>query len=150
MLAKLTELLHKYSNQDEQSGLREDDEDGEDGEDGADPPAMLDQLLSLAPVSSSIAPPAALPAEPPKDEDDEEVPSLQDQQLRVAQSLMHRTGPHHSLVLDADADAEADADVKEKIDVESHYLQPALEGQEISYQDNTVDKKKKQDFGVDE
>lgn len=87
-------------------------------------------------------PSAALPAEIPKDEDDEEVPSLQDQQLRVAASLLHRTGPHHSLVL-------ADSGVKEKIDVESHYLHPALAGQEISYNDNglLVDQKtKKKDF----
>lgn len=51
---------------------------------------------------------------------------------------LHR-GPHHSMVLDAD--------VKEKIDVEPHYLQPALAGQEISYHDNVlIDKAKKKDF----
>lgn len=48
-------------------------------------------------------------------------------------------GPHHSMVLDSD--------VKEKIDVEPHYLHPAVAGQEISYHDNVlVDKDKKKDF----
>lgn len=48
-------------------------------------------------------------------------------------------GPHHSMVLDSD--------VKEKIDVEPHYLHPAVAGQEISYHDNVlVDKSKKKDF----
>ncbi|XP_043280699.1 uncharacterized protein [Venturia canescens] len=51
---------------------------------------------------------------------------------------MHR-GPHHSLVLDSE--------VKEKIDVEPHYLHPAVAGQDISYHDNVlVDKSKKKDF----
>lgn len=54
------------------------------------------------------------------------------------QPHLHR-GPHHSLVLDSD--------VKEKIDVEPHYLHPAVAGQEISYHDNiVVDKEKKKDF----
>ena len=88
-------------------------------------------------LSRLILPPT--PSDSAKDEDDEEVPSLQDQQLRVAASLLQRTGPHHSLVLDAG--------VKEKIDVESHYLHPALAGQEISYHDNLlVEKSKKKDF----
>lgn len=42
----------------------------------------------------------------------------------------HHRGPHHSIVLDSD--------VKEKIDVEPHYLHPAVAGQEISYHDNIV------------
>ncbi|XP_034951791.1 LOW QUALITY PROTEIN: uncharacterized protein [Chelonus insularis] len=51
----------------------------------------------------------------------------------------HHIGPHHSIVLDSD--------VKEKIDVEPHYLHPAVAGQEISYHDNVlVDKSKKKDF----
>jgi neuroblastoma suppressor of tumorigenicity 1 len=51
---------------------------------------------------------------------------------------LHR-GPHHSMVLDSD--------VKEKIDVEPHYLHPAVAGQDISYHDNVlVDKSKKKDF----
>ncbi|XP_057321060.1 uncharacterized protein LOC130664898 isoform X1 [Microplitis mediator] len=51
----------------------------------------------------------------------------------------HHIGPHHSIVLDSD--------VKEKIDVEPHYLHPAVAGQEISYHDNVlVDKTKKKDF----
>ncbi|KAL0123123.1 hypothetical protein PUN28_007630 [Cardiocondyla obscurior] len=54
------------------------------------------------------------------------------------QPHLHR-GPHHSLVLDSD--------VKEKIDMEPHYLQPAVAGQEISYHDNIlVGKEKKKDF----
>ncbi|KAJ8686577.1 hypothetical protein QAD02_022371 [Eretmocerus hayati] len=88
-------------------------------------------------TSTTLTPPPELPAIAPKDPDDEEVPSLQEGQLRVA-AMLHRNGPHHSLVLDAD-----DA-VKEKIDVESHYLHPALAGQEISYHDNVlIDKSKK-------
>ncbi|KAK0175750.1 hypothetical protein PV327_009477 [Microctonus hyperodae] len=48
-------------------------------------------------------------------------------------------GPHHSMVLDAD--------VKEKIDVEPHYLHPAVAGQEISYHDNVlIDKSKKKEY----
>lgn len=135
LLAKLSELLHKYSSQDEQqSNLNNDEDDDEDSP--AD--ANDEQQLLQIPVSST-APPLQLPPELPKDEDDEEVPSLQDQQIRVAASLLHRTGPHHSLVLDSG--------VKEKIDVESHYLQPALAGQEISYHDNALlDKTKKKDF----
>ncbi|CAD6243381.1 GSCOCG00013050001-RA-CDS, partial [Cotesia congregata] len=52
----------------------------------------------------------------------------------------HHLGPHHSIVLESD--------VKEKIDVEPHYLHPAVAGQEISYHDNVlVDKtKEKKDF----
>lgn len=51
---------------------------------------------------------------------------------------LHR-GPHHSLVLDAE--------VKEKLDVMSHQLVPAVAGQEISYHDNVLgDKDKKKDF----
>lgn len=51
---------------------------------------------------------------------------------------LHR-GPHHSMVLESD--------VKEKIDVEPHYLHPAVAGQEISYHDNVVvDKTEKKDF----
>ncbi|XP_074096669.1 LOW QUALITY PROTEIN: uncharacterized protein LOC141525878 [Cotesia typhae] len=52
----------------------------------------------------------------------------------------HHIGPHHSIVLEPD--------VKEKIDVEPHYLHPAVAGQEISYHDNVlVDKtKEKKDF----
>lgn len=59
-------------------------------------------------------------------------------QHQQQQHLHH--GPHHSLVLDSD--------VKEKIDVEPHYLQPAVAGQEISYHDNInmVGKEKKKDF----
>lgn len=128
MLAKISELLHKYSNQEEQlSGL----DPLDDGDDSDQP---NDELLQLHPTSAF--PPLALPDEP-KDPDDEDVPSLQDQQLRVAASLLHRTGPHHSMVLDAG--------VKEKIEVESHYLHPALEGQEISYHDNGVVEKTKED-----
>jgi len=59
-------------------------------------------------------------------------------QHQQQQQHLHR-GPHHSLVLDSD--------VKEKIDVEPHYLQPAVAGQEISYHDNIlVGKEKKKDF----
>ncbi|XP_076763532.1 uncharacterized protein LOC143430938 [Xylocopa sonorina] len=62
----------------------------------------------------------------------------QQQQQHHSTSVLHR-GPHHSTVLDAD--------VKEKIDVEPHYLHPAVAGQEISYHDNVlVDKDKKKDF----
>ena len=62
----------------------------------------------------------------------------QQQSHHGASGLLHR-GPHHSMVLDAD--------VKEKIDVEPHYLHPAVAGQEISYHDNVlVDKTKKKDF----
>lgn len=58
-------------------------------------------------------------------------------QPQQQQHLHH--GPHHSLVLDPD--------VKEKIDVEPHYLQPAVAGGEISYHDNiVVGKEKKKDF----
>lgn len=58
-------------------------------------------------------------------------------QPQQQQHLHH--GPHHSLVLDSD--------VKEKIDVEPHYLHPAVAGQEISYHDNiVVGKEKKKDF----
>lgn len=125
LLAKISELLHKYSNQEEQlTGV-----DPLDDDDSDQPNEDFLQLHR----TSSVSPPPALPEELPKDPDDEEVPSLQDQQLRVAASLLHRTGPHHSMVLDAG--------VKEKIDVESHYLQPALDGQEITY-DNVVDKTK--------
>ncbi|XP_015595678.1 uncharacterized protein LOC107267961 [Cephus cinctus] len=54
------------------------------------------------------------------------------------EALLHR-GPHHSMVLDSG--------VKEKIDVEPHYLHPAVAGQEISYNDNIlVDKDKKKGF----
>ncbi|XP_014218139.1 uncharacterized protein LOC106646592 [Copidosoma floridanum] len=140
LLAKLSELLHKYSNQDEQLGggeasPSEDEDVGLEGGPSEDEEVL--QLLPLLAVSStSLAPPPAVP-----ELDDEEVPSLQNQQLRVAASLLHRTGPHHSLVLDADAE------VKEKIDVESHYLHPALAGQEISYHDNVLhDKTKDKDF----
>lgn len=56
----------------------------------------------------------------------------------ASSGLLHR-GPHHSMVLDSD--------VKEKIDVEPHYLQPAVAGQEMSYHDNGPgDKSKKKDF----
>lgn len=62
----------------------------------------------------------------------------QHQHQQQQQQHLHR-GPHHSLVLDSD--------VKEKIDVEPHYLQPAVAGQEISYHDNIlVSKEKKKDF----
>lgn len=62
----------------------------------------------------------------------------QQSQQHHSASVLHR-GPHHSTVLDAD--------VKEKIDVEPHYLHPAVAGQEISYHDNVlVDKDKKKDF----
>ncbi|XP_066597775.1 uncharacterized protein [Prorops nasuta] len=61
-------------------------------------------------------------------QEDEEQPDVLPQQL-------HR-GPHHSMVLDAG--------VKEKIDVEPHYLRPAVAGQEISY--ILDDKSKKKDF----
>lgn len=62
----------------------------------------------------------------------------QQQQHHSATTMLHR-GPHHSMVLDPD--------VKEKIDVEPHYLHPAVAGQEISYHDNIlVDKDKKKDF----
>ncbi|KAH0953217.1 hypothetical protein HN011_009794 [Eciton burchellii] len=62
----------------------------------------------------------------------------QHQHQQQQQQHLHR-GPHHSLVLDSD--------VKEKIDVEPHYLHPAVAGQEISYHDNIlVDKEKKKDF----
>ncbi|XP_063984618.1 uncharacterized protein LOC135166390 [Diachasmimorpha longicaudata] len=64
-------------------------------------------------------------------EEGEEIPSL-------LHASLHR-GPHHSLVLEPD--------VKGKIDVEPHDLQPAVAGQEISYQDTVaVDKDKKKDF----
>lgn len=68
----------------------------------------------------------------------------QQQQQQQQQQPQHYTttmlrGPHHSMVLDSD--------VKEKIDVEPHYLHPAVAGQEISYHDNVlVDKDKKKDF----
>lgn len=62
----------------------------------------------------------------------------QQQQQHHSTTVLHR-GPHHSMVLDPD--------VKEKIDVEPHYLHPAVPGQEISYHDNVlVDKDKKKDF----
>lgn len=62
----------------------------------------------------------------------------QHQHQQQQQQHLHR-GPHHSLVLDSD--------VKEKIDVEPHYLHPAVAGQEISYHDNIlVGKEKKKDF----
>ncbi|KAK2577205.1 hypothetical protein KPH14_003355 [Odynerus spinipes] len=62
----------------------------------------------------------------------------QQQQHHGTTTLLHR-GPHHSMVLDSG--------VKEKIDVEPHYLHPAVAGQEISYHDNVlVDKGKKKDF----
>ena len=62
----------------------------------------------------------------------------QQQQHHSTTTVLHR-GPHHSMVLDSD--------VKEKIDVEPHYLHPAVAGQEISYHDNVlVDKDKKKDF----
>lgn len=62
----------------------------------------------------------------------------QQQQQHHPTTVLHR-GPHHSMVLDSD--------VKEKIDVEPHYLHPAVAGQEISYHDNVlVDKDKKKDF----
>lgn len=61
----------------------------------------------------------------------------QHQHQQQQQHLHH--GPHHSLVLDSD--------VKEKIDVEPHYLHPAVAGQEISYHDNILmGKEKKKDF----
>ncbi|XP_028050458.2 cyclin-dependent kinase 8 [Monomorium pharaonis] len=62
----------------------------------------------------------------------------QHQHQQQQQQHLHH-GPHHSLVLDSD--------VKEKIDVEPHYLHPAVAGQEISYHDNIlVGKEKKKDF----
>ncbi|CAL1682976.1 unnamed protein product [Lasius platythorax] len=63
----------------------------------------------------------------------------QHQHQQQQQQHLHR-GPHHSLVLDSD--------VKEKIDVEPHYLHPAVAGQEISYHDNILvgKEKKKKDF----
>ncbi|KAL7286430.1 hypothetical protein TKK_0019378 [Trichogramma kaykai] len=131
LLSQLTELLHKYSAQEEPNESRE---GSSDDDEGAEPKSsmMLDQLLQLVPRASSSLPPPPPPADPKDDEDDEEVPSLSDQQLRVAEALQHRG---HSLLLDSD--------VKEKIDVASDYLHPALEGQEISYHDNHVDKTKK-------
>jgi len=61
----------------------------------------------------------------------------QHQHQQQQQQHLHH-GPHHSLVLDSD--------VKEKIDVEPHYLQPAVPGQEISYGNILVGKEKKKDF----
>ncbi|KYQ55742.1 Neuroblastoma suppressor of tumorigenicity 1, partial [Trachymyrmex zeteki] len=62
----------------------------------------------------------------------------QHQHQQQQQQHLHH-GPHHSLVLDSD--------VKEKIDVEPHYLHPAVAGQEISYHDNIlVGKEKKKNF----
>ncbi|KAF7997685.1 hypothetical protein HCN44_008858 [Aphidius gifuensis] len=61
---------------------------------------------------------------------------------QVTSEIPHHTnihrGPHHSIVMEPD--------VKEKIDVEPHYLHPAVAGQEISYSDNVlVDKNEKKD-----
>ncbi|KAG5332719.1 NBL1 protein, partial [Acromyrmex heyeri] len=62
----------------------------------------------------------------------------QHQHQQQQQQHLHH-GPHHSLVLDSD--------VKEKIDVEPHYLHPAVAGQEISYHDNILmSKEKKKNF----
>ncbi|XP_051165511.1 uncharacterized protein LOC127284222 [Leptopilina boulardi] len=70
------------------------------------------------------------------DDDDVELPQIPHHNAPITH--MHR-GPHHSLVLEPD--------VKEKIDVEPHYLHPAVAGQEISYHDNVlVDKAKKKEF----
>lgn len=124
-LEKLKELLKKYAN------LGEDDKEMHEVKEHHQTVHNLqveeeDELPSELPNQQQI---------PQKEEEDEEL--LQTPHHK-SPTLMHR-GPHHSMVLESD--------VKEKIDVEPHYLQPAVAGQEISYQDNVlVDKAKKKDF----
>lgn len=124
-LEKLQELLQKYANlgDEEQAKLKEHRQNIHKHQSPKEEPELLPNQPQL-------------PVE--EEEDEEEEDELPQVPHHNTPTHMHR-GPHHSLVLESD--------VKEKIDVEPHYLHPAVAGQEISYHDNVlVDKGKKKEF----
>ena len=121
-LEKLQELLHKYASL---------------GQDDKEMQKQKEHVETVLKHQTQEEEEQQLPNQQqlPREEEEEEIPQAPHHN---PSKLMHR-GPHHSMVLESD--------VKEKIDVEPHYLHPAVAGQEISYHDNVlVDKAKKKDF----
>lgn len=138
-LEKIRELLHKYNKEEKEHPKHhvkqhEIDEDEEQNE--------SDEVLKSEPYHHQTN--EGLPqleVETPDESETQTQTQHHSQHHHQVQHHHHR-GPHHSIVLDSDSE------VKEKIDVEPHYLHPAVAGQEISYHDNVVvpEKTQKQDL----
>lgn len=149
LLEKLSRLLKKYGSENDsvEEGLI-----SEKTSEAYETSSVESLSLSSSelPIEEPVSPEIKNPP-PPVEQEEPQIPSLQDEQDRVAAELMqrhhhhhhhHHNGPHHSMVLEADGPP----GVKEKIDVESKYLQPAVPGQEISYHDSVREKPKEKDF----